>query len=71
MKIDTAANTLMNNIVHQIDKIWEALSCDNPLKMKDRRKPSIVIGGCCRTTVETISTLRSMVDEYLIHDVFR
>jgi homocysteine S-methyltransferase len=29
-----------------------------------QRKPSILIGGCCRMTVETIAALRQLVDEY-------
>jgi S-methylmethionine-dependent homocysteine/selenocysteine methylase len=59
-----AAITLMGCVIHHIDTIWNEFCMDTP-KLRNRRKPSILIGGCCRMTVETIATLRVLIDEYL------
>jgi S-methylmethionine-dependent homocysteine/selenocysteine methylase len=68
----TDAVTLMTRVIHHIDAIWKELcvgmddvDTTSSLPLRNRRKPSIVIGGCCRMTVETIAALRRLVDEYL------
>ena len=73
----TDAVTLMNHVIHHIDAIWEELCCDfdapttaswTNVPLRLRRKPSILLGGCCRMTVETIAALRLLVDEYIDHN---
>ena len=61
----TDAVTLMKHVIYEIDAIWEELCRDDP-NLRARRKPSILIGGCCRMTVETIAALRDLVDEYVL-----
>jgi homocysteine S-methyltransferase len=61
-----AADIIMNHTVHAMDAAWDELSRSCPSASSDRRrKPSVLMGGCCRTTVETIGALRSLVDEYI------
>ena len=61
----TDAVTLMKHVIHHIDTIWEELCRNADVPLRSRRKPSIVIGGCCRMTVETIAELRRLVNKYL------
>ena len=52
----------MMNLVQQIHKTWKKLNNQTHRKVLE---PYILIGGCCRTTPETISSLRNLVDQYL------
>jgi homocysteine S-methyltransferase len=60
-----AAEIIMDHTVHAIDIAWEELAHSDRHNRR-QKKPSLLIGGCCRTTVETIGALRSLVDDYVL-----
>lgn len=56
---DAFADMVMNgiNVIHDT---WRQYGGE-----KDLSPPQIIVGGCCRTTPETISSLRKRIDKML------